>query len=874
MFLWVPVSLSGQPLVEAHGLTFDSSIQVLQKYVPFHLAFAAHTVPSDLRFDLHFRSDLPWRQVLRHFLDQADMEFKIIERNAIILPKEKYWYRGYIYDAQSGESLPGAHLSIQTSSQGTIANDEGYYQILLPKGTRVVQVSYLGYKVENLRLEVEDHRHQDVFLKPSVDLPVVTVTDSLREDLVYSPVGSGYSVPDSRLSQFPSLSYAMDITRYLQLIPGVSTGGDGFGGLHLRGGGSDHNLVLLDGIPIYNSLHMLGATSIFNGDAIQKVDLSKNYFSPKHSGRLSSVLNVRMRDGNRDSIVVNAGLSVLEAHGVLEMPILSGSGTMMLAAQRSHIGDFVRRYSKKQKSYADINGFFQPQYHDYYAKALLDISKEDKLIFNFYLGSDEFIDIDELQFGMGAESTINQFRDEYLWGNLAAGIRWLHSSRAKLFFKTNVYFSRYGYQSINRYVEAVNIQNGSSVVDSELTEFRSSVREWGLDHEINFLAKKNHYLVAGLGARMFDYIPGIIAYDGGQDINTLPFERERNLPTLPDSYFDELQFSNWQVQGFLRDHFTINHKWSLDFGFHTRLFVNDGITYFSFEPRSSLRFQQGQNYFDFSFSHVQQSQHLISVHDNGLPSELWVPSSGLIAPQKMNLIDLTAEIRLAKHLRWKPSCYVRRMQNLTSFVDDPNFLNTGRLNNVDASAWEEELIVGQGNAWGVENQLQIDGKKYFLNINYTYAKSTRVFDEKYQGFKFPYAFERPHEFSVLTSWKPYEKIDLSLAWQWGSGVALPLSAGHYDIYDQQDFFEETLTVPSNQLELLIMPAYHRLDLSMAYNLKKKKSDHSIKLSLINTFDASNISFAAVEYFEDGNTIRFVNGLPFIPSLAYHITFRS
>ncbi|NND34197.1 MAG: TonB-dependent receptor, partial [Saprospiraceae bacterium] len=716
--------MAGQSTIEVHDIKFDSCISILQDYVPLPLAYASHVVGSERKFDLRFNPVSHWRSILRQVLEQADLEYKIIDKNIIIIPGEKFWYQGFIFDAASGESLPGAHLELPQSAKGWVANEEGNYQILLSRGKHELRVSYLGYQIKILELDVRSNQHLDIELEGSLELPLVTVTDSLTPASYEVPVGAPLTIEDEKLHQFPSLGHAMDVSRYLQFMPGVSTGADGFGGIHIRGGGSDHNMVLLDDIPIYNPLHMLGMTSIFNGDAIQQITLSKNYFPPKYSGRLSSVLNVRMRDGNRENLVITGGVSALSTHGVLETPILSGKGTLMVAGQKSHIRDLVRNYSMKQKASIEVDGFFQPGYSDFYTKTLIDLSERDKLIINFYTGSDIFIDVDGFSFeNDDGSSDRDEFRDEYSWGNLAGGVRWLHTAATKLFFKTNIYYSQYKYQSINAYLNTRYNFDGTSMSNRELTEFRSSVNEVGLDHEINFITESGHFLALGLGLRRFDYTPGIIAYDEDENIQWLLHDVKPSLPELPASYFDEIHFSNWQIQGFLRDNWTIDQRWSVEYGFHSRLFLNNGTSYFSLEPRGSLQFRDGPHQYNLSYSHVQQAQHLISANDNGLPDELWVPSSAGLRPQKMHMLDLSGDFRLTKQMRWRPSCYYRDLQNLTSFVENPNFLNSGRLNNVDASAWEDELIVGKGNGWGIENNFRWESTNYFLDVNYTFAKS-------------------------------------------------------------------------------------------------------------------------------------------------------
>ena len=237
--------------------------------------------------------------------------------------------------------------------------------------------------------------------------------------------------------------------------------------------------------------------------------------------------------------------------------------------------------------------------------------------------------------------------------------------------------------------------------------------------------------------------------------------------------------------------------------------------------------------------------------------------------------DLSLSFPTGEYSLWSSSLYYKRMNHLISFRDQPSYLTFGKLDNVDATEWEKDIITGEGESWGIENRWQFAKNHWYFDANYTYAKSNRRFENKYLGFTYPYQFERPHELALSGHFTPSEKFKFGLTFQWGSGVAQPLVGGTYDLFDRDNFFIETIFVAPDQLELLVMPAYHRLDLSAAYSWSKSELfSHQVKVSLINLYHQHNITFPKIFLDDASGSITFGAGLPFIPSLSYQISFNS
>ncbi len=867
---WQDLSVIAQ---DNSTFSLDEILTQVQEFIPFRISFAQHLIPKEHRFVMPQFTTIGWRRTLTSLLDEAELDFRIIEENLIIYPKKKLLCHGFVFDDVTGESLPGAHISVPNRARGTVSNDEGYFQILLPIGPIEILVSYLGYESLPLKETLEEDLQINIRLKPSLELPEIVVNEATTTaGLQVEPAGN-QNLPLSELSNLPGLGAGMDVFRYFQFIAGISAGSDGFGGIHVRGGGSDQNLFLLDDIPIYNPMHMLGAASIFNSSAIQSINVSKGFFNANEGGRLSSVVRVRLRDGDREKVSATAGLSGLSSHAVLEFPILQKKGTFMIGGQRSHAGQFIRKYSQRQKDENGVEGYFQPGFQDIYAKTFIELGRRDKVVANFYAGSDDLIDTEAFDFT--AQDTLFRLssRDQYNWGNLSTGMRWLHSFGKRVFAKTLVYFTTYKYESLSAVRWDADLNGSASLIDDiELTEFRSQISEKGIKTTLDIISGFYHQLSIGCSFSSFTYTPGIVAYDGGGIIAEEIFSKDQNISSLADELFDELSFSSRQWSLYFQDDWSISSSLRIRWGIHGNFFVNTPSKYFSMQPRISLRWSKGKSIFDLSFSLMRQPNHVVALDDNGLPNELWVPSTTDIAPEKSSMIDLTAAHQLGQFVRWTSSLYYKEMTNLIAFRDQPNYLSFGRLENVDASAWEQDVVRGQGRSWGLENSCRYDKQPYSLLLNYTYAKSFRKYHNKYYGYQFPYRYERPHEFSTVGQLVLHHRLRLGMTWQWGSGVAVPLTEGTYDLFSADDFFVESINVPGEELELLIMPAYHRLDLSAAYILARKKLHHEFKLSLLNVYNNPNITYPKIFQEEQGGSITFGTGLPFVPSLSYKMTF--
>lgn len=846
-------------------------LRQFQDLLPYSLAYGEIILKNTPLEPIIIDPQKNWKENLKVIQDNLRLNYRIIGGQLILFPKKNYLIQGKIYDANTGESLPGAHILLTGHLSGTTSNEDGYFQLLVPEGQLNLSISYLGYQTVYFDREVEQPLRQDFRLKGVVELPAVIITENSPGIPGANAYGEeGDKIPVSLLSVLPGIGSSMDVGRYLQLTGGVITGGDGLGGIHVRGGNADQNLILLEDIPIYNAFHLFGVSSIFNSNAIQAANLSKTYFEPSLDGRLSSVLRVNIRDGHRTQPRLEASVGLLGTQLMVETPFANQRGTLMLAGQQSHAGSLIKSYTGRKRSLDDKDGYLQPSFRDIYLKAMINLDARNKIILNGYTGSDTHLDINQYLFQDISDTLYSDaYQDEYYWGNTAIGLKWLHEIHGKAFLKMNLYHSRYSYQSINASRENLEFNQQTTESFFEINEFRSSIRESGFKTDLDFLINYRHRIKTGISYARHDYRPGIIAY--GEDALQVPeFSIGSPLPGLPDSLFDDLTFKSSQWFFHLEDLWDPHPAWKINYGINAILFSNASDHFTSIQPRINISRTTEKSHFALSINKLYQPQHLISADDNGLPNALWVPASLRFRPQKSWQTNFSWSRKLADRGTLTSSIYYKQMAGLVTFRDAPAYLSFGPLDNVDASIWEEDVLSGEGRAWGIENQVNWHWQNFLVQFNYTFARSNRYFEGKHLDFIVPYEFESPHTFNLLGVWEINQRWKLTATWQLSSGTRNNLIPGSYEIYDNAEFFLEEFTIPENTVELLIMPVYHRLDLSVTYLLKKNHHSHQFKLGLLNLYDRRNIVFPRL-YRDEITEIRYIEGLPFVPTLSYQLT---
>lgn len=767
---------------------------------------------------------------------------------------------GYVSDSQTGEALIGVNLWSPDLKLGTATNVYGFYSFTLPEGKHVLRLTYLGYANRDFEINLIQNISSNFELIASENmLNEVDVIASEGARMQEQVQMSKMEVPIKQLKSLPAILGEVDIMKTLQLLPGVQSGGEGTSGLYVRGGSPDQNLILLDGVPIYNVNHLFGFFSVFNADAISNVSLTKGGFPARYGGRLSSVLEINMKEGNLREFHGDATASIIASKLTLEGPLIKDKASFMVSGRRTYLDILAKPFLNNINS-QDANFSASPTYYfyDMNAKVNYKVGKNDRIYLSHFQGKDDF--------GLQSEDSFNGNTDKLNfgldWQNSITAARWNHQWSPKLF--SNAIATRSLYNFNTRAISETSFQPNFPDTTGQQSEkfaglYFSGIEDYGGRLDFDYAHSPLHYVRFGAGYTNHTFSPGA---------TNLEFASSGfNLDTLiggSDVYSNELF-------AYAEDEWTVSDKFKINGGLHFTTLLVEGTTYASLQPRFGMNYSlPGDIALKASYADMMQFVNLLTNEGIGLPTDLWVPSTANLKPQKSRQYAAG----LAKNLKkfeLSIEGYYKEMDNLVSYKEGANFLFS-----LDEN-WEDKVTQGSGESYGLEFFAQKKAGKTNGWIGYTLSWNFRQFDEINGGEKFFYTYDRRHDFSAVLSHDFSENIAFSGAWVYGTGRAITLPEFAYITalpsglgwFQGQTAYVER---PSDK-NAYRMSAYHRLDLSLSFHKKLKNYDRWWIFSTYNTYNHLNPFFLDASSDDQGNPVLREYGLfPIIPSVAYRIKF--
>ena len=806
------------------------------------------------------------------------------------LSQETYNLSGYIIDQKNGETLIGANIYNQTSKTGTTSNAYGYFSINIPQGQNTLQCSYIGYINETLQINIKSDSTYTFNLSPQAqNLKEVTLTS--EESSVKSVQNSVINIPVKQVKKMPALFGEGDVLKAIQLLPGVQSGNEGTSGFYVRGGGPDQNLILLDGVTVYNSSHLLGFFSIFNEDAIKNINLTKGGFPARFGGRLSSVLEINMKDGNMKEWEVEGGISLISGKITVQGPIKKDKTSIIVSARRTWIDIFKEPLTNLLEDKIKVNSDGNYYFYDINAKINHKFSNKDRLYISMYSGKDKF-------FGKVTEEETDELTsdegDPYLsifegntrfglaWSNFTTAIRWNHVFSNKIFSNTTLLYTTYKFDnSINVHnIWIEDYLNGDIITTNDYYDYlyRNGLEDIGVKFDLDYALNTKHYLKIGAQYIRHHFFPGYI--DWYADFPTADFQKDTTM-----IFSESIRPHN--ISLYAEDAYTINNRISANLGLHYNIYGVNKKVYHSLQPRTSVRYLINENSsIKGSYATMQQNIHLLTNSSFGLPNDMWVPSTDLIEPQKSQQFALGYYISFDKgaisnFLDFKKhnfeasiELYYKKMQNLITFSEGTNILGT------NFTAWEERVDdSGEGTSQGIE--FFVKKKTGRLNgwIGYTLSKSTRQFEFINLGREYPYKFDRRHDLSIIASYMVKKGINLNATFIYGSGNAITMPVAKYLIpYGPSGFRQYFDYGEKNQFR---MAPYHRLDIGCSFTKEKKWGERTWTVSIYNVYSRQNPFFIYLQ--EDGketegsfqyttHTPMQISLFPIIPSVRYSFKY--
>jgi hypothetical protein len=755
---------------------------------------------------------------------------------------QKHTVSGYVRDALTGESLIGAAVFDVRSGQGTTTNSYGFYSLTFSTADSLyLTASYIGYERQVLPTKLtQDFRH-DFLLRGNASLATVEVIASRTEKIEESTRMSTISVPIEQIKAVPALLGEVDVIKSLQLLPGVQSGAEGSSGMYVRGGGPDQNLVLMDGAPVYNASHLFGFFSVFNADALNHIELVKGGFPARYGGRLSSVLDVSMKEGNMKEFHGEGAIGLIASKLTLEGPIKKDTASFMVSARRTYLDVLARPFMNKDQGVA---GYF---FHDLNAKFNYIITPKDRLYFSIYTGLDRFHSRSEREYGSGNRNNSSQDKASLDWGNNIMSLRWNRMLNNRLFLNTSATYSRYQFD--------IDIQNKDRR-ESGNSEFRmrylSNIRDLSLKTDFDFLPNPNHYIRFGAQAVHHQFRPGAAQMKDVQNGKTTnEMELGTNIGAIETAFYVE-------------DDVRLTDKLKVNIGGRFNSFTVEGETYTSLEPRLAARYLLSDRLaLKASYAQTSQFIHLLSNSGIGLPTDLWVPATKIVRPQRASQIAVgAAQTILGGQYEISVEGYYKTMKDIIEYKEGASFTSTTSDN------WESKVAIGTGRAYGAEFFLQKKVGNTSGWLGYTLSWADRQFAELNYGERFPYRYDRRHDISLVVFHKLSNKWDFSSTWVYGTGNAVTLAEASYSTGMYQD-----IDVYSTRNGYR-MRAYHRMDLGFSKTKKKNWGEIVNTFSVYNAYSRQNPFYM---YYGRGRnsdkvTYRQVALFPIIPSFTKNFKF--
>lgn len=758
---------------------------------------------------------------------------------------QDYTVSGSVTDATNGEDLFGATVVVkELSNTGAQTNVYGFYSLTLPKGEYTLLFRSSGYEDLVKKVDLTDNRTLNVELgipEEVQEIEEVTITSKKENDNITSAQMEVTRLNPKDIETIPILFGEQDIMKTLQLTPGVKGAGEGNAGFFVRGGGADQNLILLDESTVYNASHLLGFFSVFNSDAIKDVALYKSGIPAEYGGRASSVMDVKMRDGNNKRFGASGGIGLISSRLTIEGPIVKDKGSFIVSGRRSYADIFLKL--SEDKSLQNTKLYF----YDLNAKANYKFSDKDRLFISGYFGRDDFM-LDD-QFGFD-------------WGNQTGTIRWNHVFSDKLFSNTSFIYSKFDYQfTIGQGEDGFGI--------------RSSIRDFNLKQDFTYYLNSNNTIKYGVNGIHHTFEPGVLESGDNIGFNDIELDKRRAL----------------EFGAYIQNEQKIGNRFSLMYGLRYSGFnyMGEGTAYEyddegnvteerSYDAWESIKFYQGleprlsasfiineKSSVKTGYNRIFQYIHQLSNTTTSSPTDVWVPTSNNVAPQIGDQIAL-GYYRNFKQNEYQVSVetYYKWLQNQIDYKPNANLILNDKV--------ESELVYGQGRAYGVEFQIKKTKGKLTGWFNYTLSRALRQFEDIDNGDEFSARQDRIHDLNLVLTYKINEKFVLSTSFVYYTGDAVTFPSAQYT-YDN-------ITVPfvgkrnGNRL-----PDYHRLDLGFTWYFKERKRfEQSLNFSIYNVYARENaFSVRFTDSFEGNSTgqTQAVQTALFklIPSVTYNFKIK-
>ncbi|MEX2590831.1 MAG: TonB-dependent receptor [Chitinophagales bacterium] len=768
-----------------------------------------------------------------------------------LLAQQKYTISGYVKEAATGESMLAVNVVVKELNQGTTSNEFGFYSLNLPEGNYTLEFSFLGFERTTKQVALKENTRLNVELNDAAIMKDEVVISGERQDKnVESTEISTVELSMKSVKSIPALFGEVDVLKAIQFLPGVQSAGEGSSGFYVRGGGPDQNLILLDQAVVYNTGHLFGFFSVFNSDALKNVKLIKGGMPARYGGRLSSVVDITMKDGNSKEYQVEGGIGVIASRLTVQGPIVKDKASFIVSGRRTYLEAFYPILDKIKGGDFSGNKYF---FYDLNAKVNYKVSDKDRFYLSAYFGKDVF----------NYDSGDGFFDINIPWGNRTATFRWNHLFNSKLFMNLSAIYNDYRFE----------VSSGFKDVRFDLF---SGIRDLSAKMDFDYSPNPNHSVKFGVLYTHHVFTPYSATGFAG--------EAQFQTDSLSQKYAHE-------VAAYLEDDISLHSRFKVNIGLRASMFTLVGPlnrTYYNnetgeildqrfytkgeniaqhwgLEPRMSFRFTvDDHSSLKGGFTMNNQYIHLVTSATSTLPTDLWVPSTDIVKPQ----IGFQYSLGYFRNflndlLETSVELYYKDMRNQIEYGE--SYVPTL---NTDI---EDAFVFGRGYSTGAEFFVKKTRGDFNGWLGYTLSWTWREFPDINEGERFPATFDRRHDLSVVASYKINEKWSLGATFVYGTGQATTVPVGRY-------FIEGQVVNEYGDRNAYRMPAYHRADISATYIIPREKYYSDLTISIYNVYSRRNPYFIYYDVegsIEDQNLeiqAKQVSLFPILPSLTWNFKF--
>ncbi len=830
--------------IDLSSSSLDKCVLQLQQATGISFAYETSGLESFSAKPRSFK-DEKLRSILQYLLEGSGYIFEEKHNVIVIGPQSgkniAYQFNGIIEDKETGIKLEGvAVFDPVTRNIGTFTDRNGYFSLSAPSDTLKLRLSYLSYKPVEIVLHAKD--------APLVRIKMHVASEGLDSVMVGDPGDvttyalDKFSTLPQKMSFLPKFSGDVDLITVLKMSPGIQETRDGSGSLIVRGGSPDQNLLLMDDANIYGSTHLFGLISSVNAYAVKDVDIYKGSFPARYGGRISSVWDISLKEGNPDRIHGIFSIGTMASDFMLEGPLGNRSTTFLISGRRSYHDVYTRLFTP------NLTFYFQ----DVNFKLRQQITPKDHLFLSGYASQDKFqLDVDNPKEEELLSTSQSIMRNNE---NYAGVMRWRHNFSAHLLTNVSLIYSQYKLLSGNKYTSTFLFPNDVGVVVEQDEKTKSDMNDLTGKFQVKYFPNSRHELEAGAYYTRHTFQPHVFSL---QFTSTDP-------SFFPPAYAEDVirDTASTEIGGYLEDRFRIADKLSANIGFHINQYIYEKKSYFSFQPRISASYEVAPSWaINAAYVKMQQNLHRLTISQTDLPLDFWIPSTALLKPQTSEQVSLGVTGKLfGGLLDVNVESYYKSMNNVAEYLV-LRVLDSTQIN--QQSSWVNEVAVGKGTAYGVE--FSVKKSKGNLNgwLSYALAWSNRTLPEVNNGATFPYKYDRRHSLNLVALYKLGKSLELSAVFSFQSKPQPPVP-----IIKTTDASNYAVNI-RNYAAAADLRAYHRLDIGVNWTREYQRGVSGIwNLSIFNVYNRANTFY----YFSTTNQISGSSLLPISASLSYTLKF--